>query len=543
MIEMNTIVQCMILDNCSVVYHMLQVLYKDQKGSEAVNMSTQAKPKELLRVEDICKCFGSNVVLQGIDMSLSSGEVLALIGGNGAGKSTLMKIIMGIYQCDKGSIYVDGQLVHMAKAANALASGIYMVPQEPMLFPNMSVEENITMGFQGKTSILHKKIVKIMDNIGWELDLNRKASSLSIAEQTLVEIIRGLLRESKILILDEPTSALTFDEVESFFRVINDLREQGIGIIYITHRLAEVFEIATHVSIMCDGVITLNGPVSEFDRGMLVQGLMPTDMEEKEVVEADIKPVDYENLKPIFELKDFSGYGFNHVSLKIYPGEILGMAGVVGAGRTELARTIFGFDKVLGGKVILDGKDITGFKTKDVLKEGINFVPEDRHNHGLFKISSVKDNTTSAMLSSDTLGKVFLKDEAEYEMTEKYVKDFRIKVTGQDQLAGSLSGGNQQKVVIGRSLSTSPKLIILDEPTRGIDAAARMDVYRIIHKLRSRGVAILLISSDLEEVIELADRAVTVFNGSINGEFKKSEIDMDYLTSASFGFDKNKEEA
>lgn len=506
-------------------------------------VSTQKKAKELLRVEGIQKSFGSNVVLREINMSLASGEVLALIGGNGAGKSTLMKIIMGIYQCDSGNIYVDGEMVHMAKASNALEAGVYMVPQEPMLFPNMSVEENITMGFNGKASILHKKIVDIMDNIGWELDLNRKASSLSIAEQTLVEIIRGLLRESKILILDEPTSALTFDEVESFFKVINDLKEQGIGIIYITHRLAEVFDISTHVSIMYDGLITLNGPTSDFDREMLVQGLMPADADQKETTHTEIEKVDYKNKKPVFELKDFSGYGFNNVSLNIYPGEILGMAGVVGAGRTEMARTVFGFDKVLGGKVILDGKDITGHKTRDILKEGINFVPEDRHNHGLFKISTVAANTSSAMLHSEKLGKVFLNEEAEREMTEEYVNDFRIKVTGQDQLAGSLSGGNQQKVVIGRSLSTSPKLVILDEPTRGIDAAARMDVYRIIHKLRSKGVAILLISSDLEEVIELADRAVTVFNGSVNGEFKKEEINMDNLTAASFGFSNQREEA
>ncbi len=186
-------------------------------------MVKQENTKELLRVKNIRKSFGSNVVLQGIDMKLSTGEVLALIGGNGAGKSTLMKIIMGIYQCDAGDIYVDGELVHMSKAAAALASGIYMVPQEPMLFPNMSVEENIVMGFSGKAAELHKKIIDIMEDIGWELDLTRKASSLSIAEQTLVEIIRGLLREAKILILDEPTSALTFDEVESFFRVIKRL--------------------------------------------------------------------------------------------------------------------------------------------------------------------------------------------------------------------------------------------------------------------------------------------------------------------------------
>ena len=504
-------------------------------------MEKSDNAKQLLRVEKIYKSFGSNLVLQGVDMELNEGEVLALIGGNGAGKSTLMKIIMGIYQCDKGRIYVNGNLIHLAKASNALAAGIYMVPQEPMLFPNMTVEENITMGFKGKQSELHSKIINLMKDIGWELDLERNANSLSIAEQTLVEIIRGLLREAKILMLDEPTSALTFDEVESFFKVVKDLRDKGIGIIYITHRLSEVFEIATHVSIMCDGVITLNGPVSEFTREKLIEGLMPTNMEHKEKIDIKSEPINYEKLEPIFELKDFCGYGFNNISFKVYPGEILGLAGVVGAGRTELVRTIFGRDKTLCGKVILDGKDITGLKTSSVLKAGINLVPEDRHNHGLFKISTVCENITAAMLDENETGKMSLDKKAEQDITSKYVKDFRIKVTDNSQLAGSLSGGNQQKVVIGKSLSTKPKLVILDEPTRGIDAAARMDVYRIIHQLRNQGVAILLISSDLEEIVELADRSITVFNGSINAEFTREETVMDNLTKASFGIYKGKE--
>lgn len=503
-----------------------------------------AKNKELLRVEKIYKSFGTNVVLQGVDMELASGEVLALIGGNGAGKSTLMKIIMGIYQCDKGDIYVNGEHIHMAKASNALAAGIYMVPQEPMLFPNMTVEENITMGFTGKQSELHNRIVELMDDIGWKLDLERNANSLSIAEQTLVEIIRGLLRNANILILDEPTSALTFDEVESFFKVVKDLRDKGIGIIYITHRLTEVFEIATHVSIMCDGVITLNGPVSDFNREMLLQGLLPTNTEQKEKTEeVKVNPIDYEKLEPVFELKDFSGYGFNHISFEVYPGEILGLAGVVGAGRTELVRTIFGCDKTLNGTVLLDGKDITGLKTHKILKAGINLVPEDRHNFGLFKISSVCENITASMLDRRETGKLLLKKNVEQEITNKYVNDFRIKVTDNDQLAGSLSGGNQQKVVIGKSLSTSPKLVILDEPTRGIDAAARLDVYRIIHQLRNQGVAILLISSDMEEIVELADRSISVFNGSINAEFTREETIMDNLTAATFGLESKKEAA
>lgn len=498
--------------------------------------------QSILSMRGIYKSFGLNTVLKGIDLDVFPGEVLSLIGGNGAGKSTLVKIVMGIHQPDKGDIYVAGQKENLNKPSVALAKGIYMVPQEPMLFPNMTVEENIIIGFNEKPSELHKRLINQMDEIGWHLDLNRKASSLSIAEQQLVEILRGLLRKARILILDEPTSALTFDEVESLFTCIEGLKAKGIGIIYITHRLTEVFEISTSVAIMRDGVINLKGPVKNFTREMLLEGLLPPNIKEKGKNKASTgRELDYKNLKPIFELQNYSGYGFSDINLKIYPGEILGIAGVVGAGRTELATTIFGRDKVLGGKAILDGRDITGLSTRQVLEAGINYVPEDRHLHGLFKISDVASNTTSAMLRKPEMGLFFLNKKEEYKLTQKYVDNFNIKITGQDQLVGSLSGGNQQKVVIGRSLSTMPKLIILDEPTRGIDAAARGDIYTIIHQLKGMGVAIMLISSDIEEIVELSDRAVTVYQGHINNEFYKEEITQDNLMAAAFGLTKRKQ--
>ena len=502
----------------------------------------QQERNVLLSIQNIHKAFGLNQVLKGINMELAEGEVLSLIGGNGAGKSTLMKIIMGIYQPDEGSISIRGEQVHLSKPSIALAKGIYMVPQEPMLFPNMTVEENIIIGFDEKPAELHKRLVAQMEEVGWKMDLNRKASSLSIAEQQLVEILRGLLRQAQVLILDEPTSALTFDEAESLFACVNDLRSKGIGIIYITHRLTEVFEISTSVAIMRDGVITLSGQVSEFTKEALVRGLLPANSEsEKEAGEETAHAIDYKNQKPVLEIKNFSGYGFNDISLELYPGEILGVAGVVGAGRTELATTIFGRDKVLGGQVILDGRDITGLSTKKVLEAGLNYVPEDRHLHGLFKIADVAVNTTSALLSEKGMGKFLLNRQKEREVTQKYIDDFRIKVTGQSQLTGSLSGGNQQKIVIGRSLSTTPKVVILDEPTRGIDAGARGDVYTIIHQLRRQGVSVLLISSDMEEIVELSDRVVSVFQGRINAEFQKGDINQDNLMAAAFDVKTKKE--
>lgn len=501
--------------------------------SQAETCGTENK---LLSARGVFKTFGLNAVLKGIDLDVGESEVLALIGGNGAGKSTLMKIIMGIYQPDGGELFVSGEKMNSFKPSAALAKGIYMVPQEPMLFPNMTVEENVLIGFKENTGTLRKRLLEIMDDIGWHLDLTRKAMSLSIAEQQLVELLRGLLRNARVLILDEPTSALTFDEVESLFRIVEDLKQKGIGIIYITHRLAEVFQIATHVAIMRDGVITLKGRVADFTRDMLVKGLLPPNMDEGDLKENESgAALNYEGLKPVFELQNYSGYGFEDVNLKVYPGEILGVAGVVGAGRTELATTIFGRDKVLKGKAILDGQDVTGLSTAEILKAGINYVPEDRRLNGLFTISDVAANTTSSLLQDKKMGGFFLDKKAEKEVAQLYIDDFRIKVTGQDQTAGSLSGGNQQKIVIGRALSTNPKLVILDEPTRGIDAAARGDVYSIIHKLKAQGVAIMLISSDMEEIVELSDRAVVVFSGRIRGELSKSEISQASLMAASFG--------
>ena len=488
-----------------------------------------------LEVRGIKKAFGQNVVLKGIDLSVSAGEVVALIGGNGAGKSTLMKIIMGIYTCDSGEILLDGKPAKLGKPAASLAAGIYLVPQEPLLFPNMTVQENILMGFNENEADLKKRLNQCMEEMGMSLNLQRKANTLSIAEQQIVELLRGMLRNAPVLSLDEPTSALTFGEVQALFKVVEDLKKKGIAIIYITHRLTEVFEIATTAAIMRDGQITLKGPVSGFTKEMLIQGLLPDNAQTQEQAEATYTPVKYEGVEPVLKVRNFSGYGFSDINFDLYPGEILGIAGVVGAGRTELISTIFGRDKTLSGSVVLDGKDITGLPTSKVLKEGITFVPEDRHYHGLFKIRSISSNTTSALLNTKEIGKVNMDRRRQKEIADKYVKDFRTKIVSLEDLIGSLSGGNQQKVVIARALSTGPKVVILDEPTRGIDAAARGDVYNIIRQLKEVGVSVLMVSSDIEEVVELADRAITVFKGRINGEFKRDEITQDVLTSASFG--------
>ncbi len=487
--------------------------------------------QSLIRLEGIKKSFGDNAVLKGASMELSEGEVIAIIGGNGAGKSTLMKIIMGIYKSDGGSIYMNNEKVSLNSPSAALDRGIYLVPQEPLLFPNMSVEENVLAGFKENKTFLKEKLRKLIGKLGWKISLTQSAATLSIAEQQLVEILRGLLREAKILILDEPTSTLTFKEIKSFFNLMKDLQSKGIGMFYITHRLTEVFEVATDVVILRDGEITMSGPVSDFTKDMLIQGLLPENACRNHEACA-LNTVDY-NAEPVLKLENVTGYGFKDISFSVYPGEILGLAGVVGSGRTELAEAIFGKGEVLGGEVQLCNECIKGLPTKTIVEKGLNYVPEDRHLNGVFSLSDVNVNMTSAILSR--MGSVFVNRKKEKEVTQKYIDDFRIKVTGHDQTLKSLSGGNQQKVVIGRILSTDPKLVILDEPTRGIDAGARGDVYKIIHELKEMGLAILLISSDFEEIQELADRTEIMCHGTNTLLLEKHEMTMDRLTKAAFG--------
>jgi AI-2 transport system ATP-binding protein len=489
-----------------------------------------AESRPMLSIRDIRKSFGDNEVLRGITLDVYPGEVLALIGGNGAGKSTLVKSVMGIHKPESGHIYVNGEGLEFSKPAVSLDKGVYLVPQEPMIFPNMTVEQNILTGFRGRLPVLRENLVTLMNQLGWRLDLARSARTLSIAEQQLVEILRGLLREARVLILDEPTSALTFDEVNALFKIIENLKQKNISIVYITHRLNEVFMLASHIALMKDGLITLYGEAGEFTRETLVKGLLPEDYTERKSVNKKTRAA---GSRPVFELRHYSGYGFEDVNFTIHEGEVLGLAGVVGAGRTEIAMTVFGRDIVKSGTALLNGEDITGLKTREIIKRGVNYVCEDRFLNGIFRITSLAGNITSSCLRSLSL--FFLNFASERELSGRYIKDFRIKTIGIGQEIGSLSGGNQQKAVIARALTTNPRLVILDEPTRGIDAGARGDIYAIINELKARKVAVLLISSDIEEIVELSDRVVTMFQGHIKAEFQGEDITQDSIMSACFG--------
>lgn len=485
----------------------------------------------LLECSNITKSFSSVNVLKGIDLKLKRGEIISLVGGNGAGKSTLMKIFMGVYSKDSGQLIINGQEVDQLTPAQALKLGVYLVPQEPLLFPNMTVAENILLGLEGNSQKLLTRVKELMKELNWIIDLDRLAITLSIAEQQLVEIIRGLVRESKILILDEPTSSLTYNEIRSLFKVMNKLKDEGVGIIYISHRLNEVLEMSTNIVVLRDGKISISGKVEDFDENRLIQGLLPVDAEIKE--KSDKKRVDLSDKEDILIVSDLSGNGFKDMTFSIKAGEILGLAGVVGAGRTEFAETVYGRDHAKSGSVKIIQKEITNQNTNQIIKKGLVYVPEDRFLNGIFKISSICDNISSVSLQS--MKGTFLDRKVEHKLFSDFRDRFNIVCKDENQEIGNLSGGNQQKIVIAKTVATMPRVLILDEPTRGIDAGAREDVYEIIEKLKEIGVAILLISSDMEELVRISDRVISMYHGRINGEFIGDDINSDRLTSAIFG--------
>ncbi|MGG3468768.1 sugar ABC transporter ATP-binding protein [Neobacillus pocheonensis] len=505
---------------------------------------------QLIHIRQIYKQFAGNPVLKGVDLTLNQGEVFAIVGGNGAGKSTLMKIITGLYRPDEGEIVVNGKAVSFHQPADAHKHGIYLVPQEPLIFPNMTVRENVTIAFNENKEECEKRITHYLAVLGWNLDISRKGFSLSIAEQQLVELLRGLIRNAKILILDEPTSTLTFSEINSLFSTLKKLKNDGLGVFYITHRLTEIFQLADTVALLRDGVISAKDAACDFTYEKLLEGLMPEQshktfnrkVEEdssgnivtKVVKGSDSSPSRSGN--PVLSVKDLSGHRFHHVTFDLYPGEILGIAGVVGAGRTELASSIFGLEPWDSGEVLLHRESMKGLTLRERINRGLVYVPEDRHQHGIFSIASLKMNITSTILHR--FQHLFLPFKKEKEISSKAIDRLKVVTTGPNQLIGNLSGGNQQKIVLSKYLETGPKVIILDEPTRGIDADARRDIYKMIEDLKEKGLAVILISSDTEEIVQLSDHVLVMHEGRMTSSIAKEHLTVDSITSAAFGIKK-----
>jgi len=501
-----------------------------QKAAPAVAEESAVTP--VAELHKIWKIFAGVPVLWGVDLDLKPGEVHALLGGNGSGKSTLMKILSGVYTPDAGTIKLDGKVVHIEGPAHAHELGVYLVPQEPNIFPHLSVEENILIGTKIDPAAARERIKQLAADLGFEGRLSESAGRLSIANQQLLEIIRGLLRNAKVLIFDEPTSTLTFREVDSLFDNIRKLTAQGIGVFFISHRLNEIMVIADRVSVLRDGKFVLRAPISAVTVRDLIQAMLPEGAEKVQIVQdTAYKPA---QLGPVvLEVNNLRSEAFHNISFQVRGGEVVGLAGLVGAGRTEVAEAIWGIDKHAHGDVYIGGQRIAHRNPHKCQEAGLVYVPEDRHAHGIFLDLPNVQTTTAGILPH--LGRWFLSFRREREIGQEYMHPLEIKHAGLNQLAQTLSGGNQQKVVLSKALAGHPRAIILDEPTRGVDAKARQDIYKLIHRLVQQGVGILLISSDLEEVAELSDRVLVMYRGSIVEELDHSECQVERITEAAFG--------
>ena len=471
----------------------------------------QKSDMPLVALRGIWKVFESVTVLRGIDFEIHPGQVHALLGGNGSGKSTMVKIISGAYQPTAGTIEIAGVETVLATPSEAHAHGIYMVPQEPHIFPNLSILENLTTGLQGDAGEIASRAKEISAEIGLNVDFTAPGGELSIANQQLVEIVRGLLRNANVLILDEPTSSLTRREVESLATQIENLKARGIGLLFISHRLNEVLDLTDHIQVLRDGRFVLSAPSSDLTTDMLVEAMLPADFTPP--AETAEREVQRSGLDPVLKVVNLSSQVFRDVSFNVYPGEVVGISGVVGSGRTELAEAIFGIDPDATGEVTIAGRAAPKRTPQACQELGLAYVPEDRHAHGIFLALPCTQTISSGVLS---LGKSrFMNEAQETTLADRFIERLRIKVASPLQVARTLSGGNQQKVVLAKTLAPAPRVVILDEPTRGIDARARQDVYRIIRELTDDGVGVVVISSEVGEIAEVSDRIMVMKRGRL----------------------------
>lgn len=471
----------------------------------------------LLELRRIAKSFDGVRALRGVDFTLAAGEVHALLGENGAGKSTLIKVVTGAHQPDEGSLYLAGERLPALNPAQAQQLGIACIYQQPALFPDLTVAENIGLRLEPVRPFRRipwagrrTRAAGLLARIGCEIFPDTLVRQLSMPEQQLVEIACALGAGARIVIMDEPTAALTRQEQQRLFTVVRDLRTQGVGIIYISHRLDEIFALADRVTVLRDGESVGTQRVADMDESRLIQLMVGREV-------ASIYPPGQATPGDVaLTLKEVgcAAAGVHGVTLEIKTGEIFGLAGLVGAGRTELARILFGLTPAEAGEIRVAGKPVSLRTPEDAVAQGVAYVPEDRRRHGVILEMPVAQNLTLA-IHRRLFPHAWLRHEAEQSLAQNYIRDLRVKCAGPDAPASSLSGGNQQKVALGRWLATRPKILILDEPTQGVDVGAKSEIHTLIRQLAQEGMAILLISSDLPEVLGMSDRVGVMRKGSL----------------------------
>jgi ribose transport system ATP-binding protein len=487
-------------------------------------MSHEEQP--LLEVKNVTKRFPGVRALHKVSMQFKKGEVVAVIGENGAGKSTLMKILAGVQTQDEGEILVDGKSVLIDSVQRALDLGISLIHQELNLSDNLDVGANIFLGREPlkfgliDTQKVYAESEGFLDKVGLDCPASTIVSDLPIGRQQLVEIAKALSVHARVLIMDEPTSSLSDRETEYLFRVVKDLRDQGVSIVYISHRLGEVMELADRVVVLRDGENAGDLGHEEISHDNMVSLMVGREISEF------YHHKDHQPGQPVLEVDELivPEWPIHKVSFKVHAGEIVGLAGLVGAGRPEMLKFLFGVSRALGGKVSMDGKEVTPKNAREAMEAGMALVPENRKEEGLLLEMMVSENISMAGLEDNCKGGIFINTDQERLVTDEMIGKLNIRTPGPDQEVQFLSGGNQQKVVLGKWLSVEPKLLLLDEPTRGIDVGAKEEIYALIEELAERGMAILFVSSEMEEILGLSDRAIVMHEGRIAGELSRAEL-------------------
>ncbi|MDX2709731.1 sugar ABC transporter ATP-binding protein [Streptomyces sp. PA03-6a] len=490
----------------------------------------------VLALEGVSKSFGAVRALRGVSLRLHAGEAHALAGENGAGKSTLIKTLAGVHRPDTGTVLLDGRPVEFHGPGDARDAGVAVIYQEPTLFPDLSVAENIFVGRQPRRSlgrVDHKAVrdaaADLFRRLGVDLDPEQPARGLSIADQQLVEIAKALSFDARVLIMDEPTAALTGSEVARLFGVVKSLREQGAAVLFISHRLEEIFALCQRVTTLRDGAWIASEPLDGLTEDDLVRRMVGRDLDEL------YPKQDAEIGEVALSVRRLTREGvFTDVSFEVRRGEIVGLAGLVGAGRSEVARAIFGVDRRDAGEVVVDGKPLRGGAPSLAMAAGIALVPEDRRAQGLVMDMSIERNIGLTGFAATTKGGLMSRG-AERSRALDWAVRLQVKYARLADVVGTLSGGNQQKVVLAKWLATAPGVLIVDEPTRGIDVGTKAEVHRLLSRLASEGVAVLMISSDLPEILGMADRVLVMHEGRLTAEIPRSEATEESVMAAATG--------
>jgi rhamnose transport system ATP-binding protein len=495
--------------------------------------SAPAEATPTLELRDVSKAFGQVIALRSGSLTLFPGSIHAVVGENGAGKSTLVKIMAGLYQRDSGTFLMESEPVDFKSTAEAKAAGIAVIYQEPTLFPDLSVTENVFMGRQptGRLGRIDRKAMRtevrtLMERLGVRIDPDRPAEGLSIADQQIIEIAKAISLDAKVLIMDEPTAALSGVEVERLFTVARSLRDEGRALMFISHRFDEVFDLCDTITVMRDGAYISTDAAADTDVPQIVRRMVGRDV-------SDLFPKQEAKIgDPLLVVEDLNMPGiFHDISFTVRSGEIVGLAGLVGAGRSEVARAVFGVDPYESGRVSLGGKQLPPRNPSAAMELGLALVPEDRRKQGLVIDATVSQNITAAI--RDSLSKLgLITSKAENAAARVWASRLEVKTRALDAVAGTLSGGNQQKVVLAKWLATTPRVLIIDEPTRGIDVGTKAEVHRMMSELAGQGLGILMISSELPEVLGMADRVLVMREGRITAELDRTEADSESVMFA-----------